>query len=316
MPTLGLKFANAFGVLTSRQELFELLCKAVTPIDQLHAKAAQWNVKLEETLKTATSLLGFGVRDRERVVLKLITGAKDEQHSGKVLRAFGGSGAVRVLEDEPGAVLLERLEPGEQLVDLVTCGYDDNATKVLAGVIEKLANHKPPEVCPYVADWGRGFDRYLARADEQPISHELVREAQLVYHEMDSTQERMMLLHGDLQHYNVLYDYRHGWVAIDPKGVVGELEYEVGALLRNPIEQPEFFSSRDVVERRLKILTSLLPLDHSRTLKWAFAQAVLSAIWGVEDGHEVQPNNPALQLANTLRSMISHAHGGVGHSES
>lgn len=284
--------------------------------DQLHAKAAQWNVRLEETLETASSLLGFGVRDRERVVLKLITGAQDELYSGKVLRAFGGSGVVRVLEDEPGAVLLENLEPGEQLVDLVTCGYDDNATKVLAGVIEKLANHKPPEVCPYVADWGRGFDRYLGRAGEQPISHELVREAQLVYNEMDSTQERMMLLHGDLQHYNVLFDYRRGWIAIDPKGVVGELEYEVGALLRNPVEQPEFFSDRVTIERRLKILTSLLPLDHSRTLKWAFAQAVLSAIWDVEDGHPVQPNNPALQLANTLRPMISHAHGGVGHSES
>ena len=43
-----------------------------------------------------------------------------------------------------------------------------------------------------------------------------------------------MLLHGDLQHYNVLLDKDRGWVAIDPKGVVGELEYEVGALLRNP----------------------------------------------------------------------------------
>jgi hypothetical protein len=60
----------------------------------------------------------------------------------------------------------------------------------------------------------------------------------------------------------------------------------------------------------------LLHSNRSHALKWSFAQAVLSAIWDVEDGYHVQSSNPALQLANTLRSMISHAHGCVGHSES
>jgi streptomycin 6-kinase len=43
------------------------------------------------------------------------------------------------------------------------------------------------------------------------------------------------LLHGDLQHYNVLLDRKRGWLAIDPKGVVAEGEFELGAALRNPI---------------------------------------------------------------------------------
>jgi streptomycin 6-kinase len=276
--------------------------------DQLLAKAAQWNVTVEETRETGTSLLGFGVRDGKRVVLKLITGAHDELHSGKVLRAFDGSGAVRVLEDEVGAVLLERLEPGEQLVNLVRRGEDGEATRILAGVIEKLAHHTPPAESPTVADWGRGFDRYINSGDAQ-IPSGLVRQARIVHEELVESQGNSMLLHGDLQHYNVLFDTDRGWLAIDPKGVVGELEYEVGALLRNPVEQPELFSNRATVERRLTILTSLLPLDHTRVLKWSFAQAVLSAIWGVEDGYAVQPNDPPLQLANTLSPMLSHAHG-------
>lgn len=282
---------------------------------QLYAKAAQWNVTLAETLETQTSLLGFGVRAGKRVALKLIKGVHDELHSGKVLRAFDGSGAVRVLEEEVGVVLLERLEPGEQLVSLVRRGDDDEATKILAGVIKKLAGHAPPRKCPSVADWGRGFQRYVDSGDAQ-ISGELIREAGIVYEAMVTSQGSTMLLHGDLQHYNVLFDQRRGWVAIDPKGVVGELEYEVGALLRNPGEQPDLLADRATVERRLKILTGLLPLDPERTLKWAFAQAVLSAVWTVEDGFPLEPNNSALQLANTLRSMIAHAHGGVGHSES
>ncbi|HEV2837175.1 MAG TPA: hypothetical protein VGW58_17785, partial [Pyrinomonadaceae bacterium] len=59
-----------------------------------------------------------------------------------------------------------------------------------------------------------------------------------------------------------------------------------------------------IIKRRLEILTTLLPLDRSRTLRWSFAQAVLSAIWDVEDGYEVPPDHPALLLAQTLRQMI------------
>ena len=271
--------------------------------DPLQAKAAEWNVTIQETRETATSLLGFGVSDGRRVVLKL-TNVRDEAHSGKVLQAFGGSGAVRVYEAETGAVLLERLEPGEQLVSLVRRGEDDQATKILTQVIEKLARHEAPDECLTVADWGRGFDRYAHSGDRQ-ISRELVRESREVYERLALSQGTTMLLHGDLQHYNVLFDLERGWTAIDPKGVVGELEYEVGALLRNPIEQPELFTNRATIERRVKSLTMLLPLDHSRVLEWSFAQAVLSAIWDVEDGYRVESNHPALLLANTLKEMLN-----------
>jgi streptomycin 6-kinase len=113
-----------------------------------------------------------------------------------------------------------------------------------------------------------------------------------------------MLLHSDLHHYNVLFDRELGWTAIDPKGIVGELEYEVGALLRNPGELPELFTNQATVERRLKILTTLLPVDHARVLQWSFAQAVLSAIWTVEDDYPLERNNSALQLARTLKPML------------
>ena len=133
---------------------------------QLQAKAVEWNVTLEETRETFTSLLGFGVRDGVRVVLKLTKQLGDESQSGEVLKAYAGEGAVRVYESEIGAVLLERLEPGEQLVNVVKRGEDDLATEILAEVITKLADHEAPGGCPTVADWGRGFDRYLQTSDD------------------------------------------------------------------------------------------------------------------------------------------------------
>ena len=267
------------------------------------AKAAAWNVTLERTCETASSQIGFGVREGQRVVLKIAKGVNDEAHSGEVLRAFGAAGVVRVYEAELGAVLLERLDPGEELVTLVRRGDDDEATRILADVIGRLAGHNAPAGTVTVADWSRGFDWYGQSGDEQ-IPSEMVQQAHNLYRDLAASQHRTMLLHGDLQHYNVLLDRARGWVAIDPKGVVGELEYEAGALLRNPVELPELFTQRATVERRLEILARLLPLDRSRVLRWCFAQAVLSAIWGVEDGYKIERNHPALELAQTVRSMI------------
>lgn len=106
---------------------------------------------------------------------------------------------------------------------------------------------------------------------------------------------------------NVLFDSDRGWLAIDPKGVVGEVEHEIGAALRNPFEQPDLFASRSTIERRLKQFTRRLNLDYERTLAWGFAQAVLSAIWGIEDGFVVDATNPSLRLAEVIRPMLGAA---------
>lgn len=253
-----------------------------SPLDQLKAKAVQWNVTIEETLETPSSLIGFGVRAGVRVVLKITKKSGDESHSGKVLRAFAGDGAVRVYESETDAVLMERLEPGKHLVEMVKRGEDEEATRILGQAIRKLSHRDAPAECPTVADWGRGFDRYLESDDEQ-IPRELVVDARKLFQELTSTQRTTMLLHGDLQHYNVLFDNQRGWVAIDPKGVIGELEYELGALLRNPVGLPELYTNPAIFNRRLEILADVLGLDRERARNWAHAQSVLSRIWSIED---------------------------------
>jgi streptomycin 6-kinase len=132
----------------------------------------------------------------------------------------------------------------------------------------------------------------------------LVERAQQTYAALCASQGRTRLLHGDLQHYNVLYDSARGWVAIDPKGVIGELEYEVGASLRNPVERAELFASPQIVERRLTSYAARLQLDADRALRWTFSQAVLSAIWSVEDRVAVTTAHPALMLARAVQPLL------------
>ncbi|MDQ3668545.1 MAG: hypothetical protein M3410_18625 [Acidobacteriota bacterium] len=87
-------------------------------------------------------------------------------------------------------------------------------------------------------------------------------------------------------------------------GRVQEHAYEIGAILRNPIERPQMFVSPSIIERRLQQFTRKLNLDFTRTLAWAFAQAVLSAIWRIEDGFEVDSTKSSLRLANAIQPML------------
>jgi streptomycin 6-kinase len=132
----------------------------------------------------------------------------------------------------------------------------------------------------------------------------LIESAEPLYAKLCATQKRTRLLHGDLQHYNVLFDENRGWLSVDPKGVIGEVEYELGASLRNPGENVLRFFSPATVIRRLEIYESILGIDIARALRWAYAQAVLSLIWGVEDGYTVTDESPSLILARSIEPLL------------
>jgi streptomycin 6-kinase len=271
--------------------------------ERLKVYADGWRVVIESTKETASSLIAYGRRDDEHVVLKIVRRPGDEWRSGDVLTAFGGHGVVRALEHDDGAVLLERASPGRSLVDVVLEGNDDEATRVLASIIATMSAGAPPTGCPTVELWGRAFDWYLS-SDHRLIPREVVVQARETYADLCSTQRNVRLLHGDLQHSNVLFDEGRGWLAIDPKGVIGEIEYEVAPLLRNPTVAAALVTDPVTIERRIGVLHSILGLDRERTLRWALAQMILSAIWCVQDGGPEDAPQGALTVADAIRRIL------------
>src|SRR5688572_5729984 len=129
--------------------------------NQLTERARQWKVTIHQTRETPGSVLAFGVSRGSRVVLKITKQHGDEWRSGEVLRAFDGHGTVRVYEFDAGAVLLERLAPGDALVNLVRQGEDEEATEILAEVMRQMGKRAAPEHTPTLSDWAAAFDRYL-----------------------------------------------------------------------------------------------------------------------------------------------------------
>lgn len=277
-----------------------------TPRARLGEHARAWGVAVGEVLETTTSLIAYGRRGASDVVLKVAKARGDEWWSGRTLSAFGGRGVARVHEHAAGALLLERLIPGHSLVGLVLCGRDEEATTILARAIGAVSAPAPASGWPTVEQWGEGFDRYAATGDRR-ISRQLVALARTTFAALAESQTSTRLLHGDLQHSNVLFDERRGWIVIDPKGVVGETEYEIGAALRNPREDPGSFTDPGAIERRVRRFVSELGVDRDRVVAWAFAQAVLSAIWSIEDRDPAHVIDATIAHAEALRGMLPAA---------
>lgn len=226
-------------------------------------------------------------------VLKTSDRAEDTRRLGEVLRAFDGAAVVHPYEVVDRGVLMERLRPGYSAADLVARGRDDEATAVVADVIRRMSPREPPAGTPSVMDLASAFRAYRSTGDRQ-IPPRLVDDAEHVYVELCETQRDTRLLHGDLHQQNILFDDVRGWVAIDPKGLVGEVAYEVGASLRNFIEAGMGVAPAATLKRRLEVFEQMLGLNRTRMARWAYAQGVLAAIWLVEDEGVVDPAHPFL----------------------
>jgi len=268
---------------------------------RLEERILTWRIRVEDVVHTASSVLAFGRRDEQPVVLKLVNAPGNEWRSGQVVDAFSGCGVVRALEYADGAVLLEQILPGKSLGGESI--PDHEATAIIADVIARMSPGPPPTTAVTIESWGQGFERYRARGAEE-IPRPLVEAAQRCFKELCASQATPRLLHGDLHHHNVLLDAQRGWLAIDPKGVVGELAYEVGAALRNPYERPDLFTVPALIMRRVDCFASRLRLEGGRILAWAFAQAVLAAIWEWEDDGVLSKGTGWIAFANAVRPML------------
>lgn len=238
------------------------------------------------------------------VVLKLGVPNPELLAEIAALRAFDGRGIVRLLkaDAEQGVLLLERLAPGTPLSALTD---DEAATAIAAQVMRQLWRPAPAQhAFPTVEKWAQGLQRLRARyhGGTGPLAAGLVERAEAVFSELLGSMATPVLLHGDLHHDNILAAQRQPWLALDPKGVVGEPAYEVGALLRNPIpwllRQPD---PAGILARRVDQLADLLGFDRRRLLAWGLAQAVLSAFWSLEDhGHGWEPSMAVAELLDGL----------------
>jgi streptomycin 6-kinase len=202
-----------------------------------------------------------------------------EERAGAALMAWwDGVGAARVLEHAGDALLLERAVGSGSLAAMARGGRDDEASRILCAAAARLhapRERPPPELVP--------LDRWFQALEPAAAAHGgILRQAAATARGLLAAPREVAVLHGDIHHGNVLDFGASGWLAIDPKGLVGERGFDFANLFCNPDLETAVAPGR--LGRQAEVVARAAGLERRRLLQWILAYAGLSAAWSLEDG--------------------------------
>ncbi|RYE34887.1 MAG: APH(6) family putative aminoglycoside O-phosphotransferase [Hyphomicrobiales bacterium] len=225
------------------------------------------------------------LRDGAPAMLKLPE-VDDERRGYLPLEYWHGNGAARLLARSQNgeAMLIERATGKRSLAAMARSGAtgDDEATTILCDAIAALQKPRGPAPAGLIPldIWFR--DLFPAAALQGGLLARAAAEASALL----PTQQEILPLHADLHHDNVLDFEGRGWLAIDPKSVIGDRAFDYTILFCDPDladPEPPVAVAPGAFERRLEIVLARSGLERQRLLRWIIAWCGLSASWFLED---------------------------------
>ncbi|MCR4524092.1 MULTISPECIES: aminoglycoside phosphotransferase family protein [Bosea] len=257
----------------------------------------RWGLVVDgEPIRTHASHLLPVLQGGAPAVLKLPE-VEDERRGYLPLEYWNGDGAARLLaRSENGeAMLIERATGHRSLAAMARSGDkgDDDATAVLCDAIAGLQKPRGPAPNGLIPldTWFK--DLFPAAGKHGDLLIHAAAEASALL----PVQQEIMPLHADLHHDNVLDFGARGWLAIDPKSVIGDRAFEYTILFCDPDladPQPPVAVAPGAFERRLEIVLAKSGLERKRLLRWIVAWCGLSASWFLEDDDPLATVNLAV----------------------
>ena len=247
-------------------------------------------------------------------VLKVSFPHPGNDHEPDAFAAWGGRGAVALYErdDTRYAMLLERAQP----VTLAEAADGDEVVAVAARLGRRLAV-PAPDGLPRLSDRAGEWEDAL-RKDAAELTHALprpVREAALATVRELGREQPDTLVHGDLHGRNILRADREPWLAVDPKGYVGDPAYDAGALMKTRAYALAG-AGEDLgraVHRIVDVFAEAAELDRERVRRWAQLHAVQAAFWARRHGFRVARGGPELEwitaFADRLAELLTEHRG-------
>ncbi|QXA91127.1 Aminoglycoside/hydroxyurea antibiotic resistance kinase [Citrobacter braakii] len=236
-----------------------------------------------QPFETHTSqLLPVVTKDGQKAILKL-TDDDSERNGCELMVWWNGNGAAKVLAHAAGAILLERATGAGSLADMSWSGNDAQACRIICHAASRLhlpRNASTPALTPLLY-WFRDLAP-AAKKHGGILTH-----CAEVANVLLSSPQNEVVLHGDLHHGNILDFGTKGWLAIDPKGLVGERGFDYANIFTNPdlaaptkpvAIEPEIFA------QRVNIVSEIARIERQRLLMWIIAWCGLSSAWFLQEG--------------------------------
>jgi streptomycin 6-kinase len=218
-------------------------------------------------------------------ILKPVAG-EEEKRGAAMLSWYSGDGAVTVFDVADEAIFMEWLD-GPTLGEPARNGRDDEATEAFGHVVQLL--HKPRDTTPEGLIPLRQRFQSLFDADSRiwpPTARDLYARSVGIALALFDRPSVAMPLRGDLHHDNILSSAR-GWLAIDPKGLLGDPAYDVANAFLNPVDVTKLAASATRIAHLADSFSGRLGFNRKRVIAWACAHAALSACQELEAGRPI-----------------------------
>jgi streptomycin 6-kinase len=255
--------------------------------ERIACAADRWRLDLGEPSPAAGTGFVCPARDAAGRDVVLKVAFPDEEHVAGVeaLRIWAGRGCVRLLATAEGdtELLMERLLPGTHLFEVED---EEQEIAVTAGIMGQL-HRRPPEThgLPDFRAWtDKALRRRAARADvgDDLFPERLIEALQQTMDDLEAL-DRPAVLHGDLHHENILFDGDRGWLAIDPKGIIGDPLLELGRYCSNQLQRaPGPHAVNRLLDRRIAAFARELGEPEDRVRAGAAAEVIMCMGWELE----------------------------------
>lgn len=229
------------------------------------------------------------------VVLKIAPPYVDGEflREAEFLRIRKGRGVVRLLNEDADkrAILMERAFPGRNLAEIFA-GRECESLAPATDVLRLIVDRRPQDLA-YVKtldEWFDGLRRF--EGTEFPASY--ATKALGSYDRLIADGRADFYLHGDFHPGNIVSATRSPYLAIDPKGIIGHIGYDIAVFLNNfhwwQETKPDIGSRLDQAVRQFSEAFDIDPLE---LREWAFAQMVLGAWWTFDEMPQFYNNEVA-----------------------
>ncbi|MEW9809404.1 MAG: aminoglycoside phosphotransferase family protein [Candidatus Symbiodolus clandestinus] len=194
----------------------------------VQAVARKYQLSLLKPL--ADSQLSFhyllaGFQGNNPVILKLGLDVNSLRREGAALRQLAGHGAVQVLAEDIGMLLLERVTPG---YSLKACPSKVAGLPIACQLMRLLHQAKLPQHSLFPSIESQLL--ILDKAWEFPLHY--LQTARKLRDKLLHSIGSVVLLHGDLHTGNILQT-GETWAAIDPKGFIGPPIHDTWAFVKD-----------------------------------------------------------------------------------
>ncbi|MGD6901026.1 aminoglycoside phosphotransferase family protein [Bacillus infantis] len=250
----------------------------------------RWKLRIGEHYKLSYNFAApVFMADGTEAVLKLSVPGGESKGEAYALEQLKGPGVVEVYEAdvEKGILLLEKVSPGSTLAGVED---DEEAAGIAANLMKNLwVPAKDSSDLPGMEERHQSLQRILRENPEGlgPITALMLNEANSIFAENIRNTADLFLLHGDLHHYNILDGGKIGWVIIDPKGLIGEREYDVIQYLLNRLPET---GAESLISKRINLFAEKAGLKRDKLISWGYAHSILSASWSWEESGRCEPS--------------------------